>query len=460
MFSLACMLSKIAKASQKLSPGLRKIIHNVGWLAAERLLSVVLSLSVGIYVIRYLGAEDFGKLSYCISFVGLFAAIAKLGLDNIVVRELVKEENSTQEILGTAFFLKLLGSLVTIFLIGSAVWTFNKDPEVRWITIIIAFSLLFSPFETVDYWFQSQVLAGAIAVVRSGQLALSSIAKLLFIAFRLPLIAFVWLTVVDNLLQSVGRIVVYCKYNRSFWQWKVSGARAIELLRDSWPLILSGVMVTIYMKIDQIMLGNMAGVKEVGIYAAAVRFSEIWYFVPTAICSSVFPAIIRAKQRSNQEYEYRLQQLYDLMAWISLLIAIFMTFLAEPLMAKLLGEEYLESGQILALHIWAGPFVFLGVSRSQWLTIENLTQFSFVTTALGTISNIALNFFLIPSYGGSGAAIATVISYAIASHISCILYPPLFNTGQMLTKALFVPFRVRQNLVYLKLIKRTFFQIF
>ena len=216
-------------------------------------------------------------------------------------------------------------------------------------------------------------------------------------------------------------------------------------------------MVTIYMKIDQIMLGNMAGVKEVGIYAAAVRFSEIWYFVPTAICSSVFPAIIRAKQRSEKEYENRLQQLYDLMAWISLLIAIFMTFLSKPLMSHLLGEQYLESGKILALHIWAGPFVFLGVSRSQWLTIENLTQFSFVTTALGTISNVALNLLLIPNYGGSGAAIATVISYAIASHISCILYSPLFNTGQMLTKALFVPFRVRQNLIYLKLIKQTFF---
>ena len=228
------------------------------------------------------------------------------------------------------------------------------------------------------------------------------------------------------------------------------------MLKDSWPLILSGVMVTIYMKIDQVMLGNMASNEAVGNYAAAVRFSEIWYFFPTAICASVFPAIIRVKQKSKQKYYEKLQQLYDLMAWMSLAIAFTMTFTSDTLIQMLLGTEYTEAGKILAWHIWASPFVFLGVARSQWLIAENLTKLSFATTSLGTIVNILLNLWLIPIYEGTGAAIATVISYAIAAYFASMLYPIMFHTSWMLTKALFVPFRFRQNLIYLNRVKEIF----
>ena len=115
------MLKKIKLVDEKLSPGLRKIVHNIGWLSAERFLRMVLSFFVGIYVIRYLGPENFGKLSYSISFVALFIAISKLGLDQIVVRNLVKQKYPNNEILGTAFILKLIGSLIAIILVHIAI---------------------------------------------------------------------------------------------------------------------------------------------------------------------------------------------------------------------------------------------------------------------------------------------------------------------------------------------------
>ncbi|MGB5709817.1 MAG: flippase [Waterburya sp.] len=438
----------------KLSPGLQKIIHNVGWLSAEKALNMVLSFFVGIYVIRYLGAENFGKLSYSLSFVALFTAIAKLGLDNIVVRNVLQKEKLTQEILGTAFVLKLMSALVTFGLIGTAIWTFNDDSQIRWMSVIIAVSLVFDCFDVIYFWFQSQVMSRPIAIVRSIQLIFSSAAKLLFITLKLPLIAFAWLMLAGSVVRAIGMIAAYFQHRQSIFYWQLGWQRARELLKDSWPLILSGVMITIYVKIDQVMLGNMAGNQEVGNYAAAAKFSSIWYFVPTTICSSVFPAIIRAKERSKQEYYAKLQQLYDLMAWISLAIVIPVTFASGYLVTTLLGEEYAKAGEILALHIWAGPFVFLGVARSKWLVAENLTQFSFATTSLGAITNVLLNYFLIPSSGGSGAALATVISYGVASHIACIFYPPMFNSGWMLTKALLIPFRFRQNFIYLNSIKK------
>lgn len=448
------MVAKWRAVVEKLSPGLRKILGNVGWLFAERILTMILAFLVGIWVIRYLGSENFGKLSYTTSFVALFSVIAKLGLNAIVVRNIVHEEKAAPEILGTAFVLKLIASLLTIIITGIAIWTFDADPNVRWMTLIISFSLMFSAFDVIEFWFQSQVLSGVLAILRSVQLILSSLSKLSFIAFKLPLMAFVWLVLAEQVVKVLGMLWVYPKYHQSIWQWRVNWSKGLEILRDSWPLILSGVMVTIYLKIDQVMLGNMANAQAVGNYAAAVRFSEIWYFVPIAICSSVFPAIIRAKQRSREEYYARLQQLYDLMAWIALAIAVPMTFVSVPLLTNLLGKEYTEAGAILAWHIWASPFVFLGVARSNWLMAENFTQFSFLTTSLGAIVNILLNFLLIPPYQGVGAAIATIIAYAVASHVSCLLYPPMFKPGLMLTKALFIPFRFEQNLNYFNKIRR------
>ena len=462
------------RIGNKFSPGLQKIIRNVGWLALEKLVTIVLNLSIGIYVIRYLGANNFGKLSYCLSLVGMFGAIAKLGLDSIVVRTLVKEEESAPEILGTAFVLKLISSVITLILIACAVFTLNNDPQVHWITIVIALGLVFRSTEVVDFWFQSKVLSKSIVVVRSVKLIISSAAKLVFIFLKLPLGAFAWLLLTDEIVQAFGIVWIYSKHTQSNLKlktidplvtsrrlsirlWKLNFARAKKLLEDSWPLILSGVMVTIYMKIDQVMLGNMASNEAVGNYAAAVRFSEIWYFFPTAICTSVFPTIIRSKQKSKQEYYDKLQQLYDLMAWMSLAIAFAMTFASDTLIQLLLGTEYTEAGKILAWHIWAGPFVFLGVARSQWLIAENLTKLSFATTSLGTIVNILLNLWLIPIYEGTGAAIATVISYAVAVYFASTIYPVMFHTSWMLTKALFVPFRWRQNLYYFGLLKNIFF---
>ena len=457
------MPRKPSRIGDKLSPDLHKIIRNIGWLSIEKVLAMFLNLSIGIYVIRYLGADDFGKLSYCLSLVGMFGAIAKLGLDAIVVRELVQNE-SEPEVLGTAFVLKLIGSGATILAIAVITLVLNEDWQTYWFTIIIAFRLLFNSSETIDFWFQSKVLSRAIVIIRSIKLVLSSAAKILFISFGFPLSAFVWLLLAEEIFRAVGTVWIYlmhtkgdrANYSKYRLHWRFNRIRATKMLKDSWPLILSGVMITIYMKIDQVMLGNMADKQAVGNYAAAVKFSEVWYFVPTAICTSVFPTIIRAKQQGKQQYREKLQQLYDLMAWISLPLAVVMTFFSGTLISKLLGAGYSEAGKILAWHIWASPFVFLGVARNQWLMTENLTKLSFATNSLGAIANLLLNFWLIPIYGGNGAAIATVISYIVASYLTCMIYPRMFDTAWMLTKALLIPVRFQQNLIYLNYVKKIF----
>ncbi|OAD19255.1 polysaccharide biosynthesis protein [Candidatus Thiomargarita nelsonii] len=153
---------------------------------------------------------------------------------------------------------------------------------------------------------------------------------------------------------AIGLITIYLHNTGKVWflQWRWSVASA--LLRDSWPLILSGMVVSIYMKIDQVMIKEMLGTKEVGLYAAAVKLSEAWYFLPVLITNSLFPAIIKAKKVSQEFYYNRLQKLYDLMVWMAIAIALPMTFLSDWIVNLLYGGEYNEAGNILRVHIWAG----------------------------------------------------------------------------------------------------------
>jgi O-antigen/teichoic acid export membrane protein len=204
---------------------------------------------------------------------------------------------------------------------------------------------------------------------------------------------------------------------------------AVDLLRDSWPLILSGMVVAVYMKIDQVMIKEMLDSEAVGQYAAAVRLSEAWYFIPMVISSSLFPAIINAKKISEELYYERLQKLYDLMVWMAVAIALPMTFLSDWVVELLYGSEYSEAASVLMVHIWAGVFVFLGVASGKWFITEDLQKYSFYRTFFGSVANIVLNFILIPKLGINGAAIATLVSQIIAAY--------LFDLFSIKTKKIF-----------------------
>lgn len=233
-----------------------------------------------------------------------------------------------------------------------------------------------------------------------------------------PLIAFFYVVLFDSLILSLGFIFFYF-YNRlSFLNWSFNKNLAIVLLKDSWPLILSGIIVSIYIKIDQVMLKEMIGNEAVGVYAAAVRLSEVWYFIPVVICSSLFPALIDARKQSENLYYDRLQTIYSLMSFIAIIIALSMTFLSNWLIHLLYGVEYYQAGKVLMIHIWAGIFVFIGVASGKWLLVENLQIISIVNTAFGAIVNIVLNYIFIKKIGVEGAAWATLVSYFLAAYLS------------------------------------------
>ena len=197
----------------------------------------------------------------------------------------------------------------------------------------------------------------------------------------------------------------------------------------------------IYLKIDQFMLRWMLGLEEVGIYSVAASISETWYFIPTAIMISFFPKLIELSNKKNSLYKLRLQQLIDMVFIIALIIAILITLLADEIILFLFGDPFIQSANVLIIHIWASLFIFMRAVFSKWVLIENMLVFSVVTEGLGTISNILLNLWFIPSFGLTGAAFASLISYAIASYFSLLLHPRSRIVFIMMSKAMFSPFR-------------------
>jgi O-antigen/teichoic acid export membrane protein len=243
----------------------------------------------------------------------------------------------------------------------------------------------------------------------------------------------------EVVLYSAGLAISYGMKGGSFRSWRASFSRALGLLKDSWPLFFSGVVTMIYMRIDQVMLGEMTGNEEVGIYSVAVRLSEIWMFIPMAIYWSVYPSIVEARSTSEDLMFGRLQQLYNLMVFLAYTIAVPVTLLSGWLVSTLFGEAYARAGMMLSMLIWANVFTSLDLARCAFLSSMNWTRLLFVTILLGGFVNILLNYLLIPRFGGYGAVIATLVAYWFAAHGSCFLFRPLFQTGRMMTKAILYP---------------------
>lgn len=411
--------------SQKLkhlknSPELLKIVGNTGWLFADRILRMGIGLFVGIWVARYLGAAQFGLFNYAYAFVCLFNAISTLGLPYLIIRTLTEYPEEKNNILGTAFILQFLGGCLSLIICVATIYLLkSNDPLTITIVTILGSIKLFQCFNTIDLWFQSQLQSKYTFVAKNTAFIIVSLLKVILININASLIAFAWATVAEFIILALGLIISYEYQGYSIRLWRWSLALAKKLLRESWPLILSGLTVVIYMKIDQIMLGLMIDTTAVGLYSSAARISEVWYFIPSAIVSSVAPSIYQAKKDDNELlYHQRIAKLLKILNIIALSISLPMTFLATPLIILLFGNEFIESGTILAIHIWASIFVFMGVATSPWFIAENLTNLSFRRTFLGAITNVVLNFILIPKYAGLGAAIATVISQAVASFLS------------------------------------------
>ncbi len=434
MFFLKDILYKI-----KQSKDAKLIIKNTLWLFSDKIFKGLIGLIIGALIARYLGPTRYGTLNYAISFVSLIYVFGTLGLDNIVIREIVHDPKRKDLLLGTAFNLSLIGGLI-VFLVSLLVICLIKPHDKLTITLvmIIAFGYVFQAFNVIDLWFQSQLQVKYTAICSNVVVFLFFLAKIILVILHGSLITLAIILSLEIIFSSIGIFVTYKLLGFTLRSWRFSSKTALSLLKDSWPLILSGLAIMVYMRIDQIMIGNIIGEREVGIYSSAVRISEIWYFIPMAIFSSFYPKMIEYRKVAQHLYFKRFQQLFNFMVILGYSVAISFVFFSKSIINFVFGTQYLQAANILSIHIWTGVFVSLGVASSQFLLAENYTKLLFYRTTLGAIINIVLNLALIPRYGGVGAAIATLISQFIVGYFFDIFNKETRSIFFMKTKALFL----------------------
>jgi len=414
----------------------RKYFKNTGMLFVGRVGSLLIKMLVGISVANYLGRAQNGVLYGGTVYIYFFSAIATLGLDQYIVKELHQFPENRDQILGTAFRMKLVAGLACIPLIWLAYQVYPaKGTPYDYVFIFSTIGII-QAFNVIDSYFQSEVQSKYIMQVQIIGNLVSAAIKLTLIFYKQPLIWFVYSYAFDFFLLAVGYYLTYQRRERNIFKWTYNNSLAKKLLHYSWPLIVSGIMVSLFMKIDQIMLQNMEGVKEAGAYATVASLSEAWNFVPIVVVSSLFPAILNAKRDDPERYRKRIQHLYDLMVYLSVPVAIVVSF-AAPVIYKLYKPEYAYAAPVLSVHIWSGIFVFLGAASSQYLIAENFNKLTFVRTGAGAFVNILLNLILIPRMGMMGAAIATLVGYASATFF-VLAIPRLNKQGLMMLRSLFL----------------------
>ena len=402
----------------RLSEGFKRYFANTSWLMAERVFSMTVGMAVGVYVARYLGPARFGSLSFAMSLVALFVPLSQLGLDGIVVRELVRRPGEHDMVLGTALWLRGAGAFLAVTVIATVARLVTPGGSGYELALVcwVSLGIVFDALGVFDLYNQAAVKMKYSSVSSVVACVVSSCLKIYLIFVSAGVVWFAIADAVYRFVRLVSLGLFYRMFSGFLSRLAFNASLAIEMLSDSWPLVLSSVAVVIYMKIDQVMLRYMLGPAEVGIYAAAVKISEVWYFVPVLLSQSLFPAVVSARKISDDECRSRINKLLVLVAAFSYVVFAIVFLFGDEIVSIAFGGQYSGAAAILRIHIIALIFVGFGVVSGKWLLVENYTRLAFWRTFAGGMLNIIANLLLIPSCGGMGAAWATVVSYAVAGY--------------------------------------------
>ncbi len=422
----------------------RQISANIFWLLGEKLLRMGVSFTIIGLVARHLGPEAFGTLNYAAGLVILFSALATLGLDLVVVRALVRTPDDTAEILGTAFVLRAGGGVLAMAALAvCAPLLAAGSASLRTLVAITSMGLVWQAFDVIDLWFQKNlrsrhtVAAKLIALVAGGGL------KLWLVAQGAPVEWFCWSFVADGLFFALAIVLVFRAQGGRFTAWRFSAAVARSLLTTAWPLVTSGLLISLYLRLDQIFVLRLTGPRELGYYTAASKVAEVWIAVSAFVLTSVFPVLVARRERGAAPFQRDLQFAFDVVTGLGYAFAVLVSLAAPVLVPLVFGQSYAPASPVLTVLVWSAPILFSSGLRAHYFMLEGATIYHNWAALLGIVANTGLALWLIPQLGASGAAWAVVASSALSGWGSSYLFAPLRTCGRLQTRALLLPFRPR-----------------
>ncbi len=409
--------------------GFVKYLANTNWMFLGQLFSLVVSFFVGAWLGRYLGPQNYGVLNYITTFVGVFSFIAGLGIENIIVKQIVETKEKTNSILGTSFVLRLAGGLVAVASMLIAAFTLRVDSTYILWMFIFSLHLVIQAAQITAYYFQANVSARYNTRALIYATIFTSLLKISFIVFQFPFWTIFAIFMLDSLWQAIGLIFIYKRKVGDFKSWNFDWSLGSNILNKSWYLMFASAVSFMLLRIDQIIIKYYLGETKLGIYAAAVKFAEVWYFVPTVICASLFPAILNARKMDIRYFMRRMYGLYGLLLVLALVISVTTYLIAKIAITSLFGLAYLNSVPIIELYIWSNLGLFLNIAINQYLIVEGRYKAVLQMNLAAVFLCVSLNFIFIPAFALKGAAFATLISYTLVPVAVAIYEFVLFSVS-------------------------------
>jgi len=412
-----------------------KLALNISWILVERIVQMVIALFVGVLSARFLGPANFGIINYSLSFMSLFMAICTLGLEDIFVRDVLNEPSNTGKSMGSGISMRLIASFISIILILVTLQITAPGNDLLFtVSLVLSISLIFYSFELIEFWFQSKLQSKYVSIAKIITGVCVAGWKIALLMLKASVVWFALSVTLEAALMA--GILVFMYYRNGGPKWKFSWNISKVMLSQSYHLIISGLLVSLYTRTGQIMIGNMIGQSEVGIYAAATRLSDVWFILPLAIISSATPVIIEQKKHDYDLYIRKLKQLYAVIIWLGIGVGIFFSIFSFLIVDLLYGPAYSRAAGVLNINIWSGIFAMLGTARSVWVVCENYQKYVKHYIIFGTITNLLLNWILIPVIGIYGASWSTLISQMVVAVVAPMFFKRTRISSQLMFDAL------------------------
>lgn len=419
----------------------RTLLANATWLFGDKIIRMMLGLTISVIMARILGPEELGKWNYAESFFGMFLVFTTLGFDAIIVRELVKDHSKAGELLGTAIGLKFVGTLlaITASYIGISMLR-PDDSTIRSINLILATASIFQLFDVIDYWFRSQMQSKYTVIAKNIAFIISCLIKIILLLNNVSIVFVAVCAHIEFIVGSLLLLYFYKRNKQSPFGWRFNFRKAKFLLTNSWPLILSSSAIFVQARIDQIMIGEMLGDAAVGQYSVALRLIEVLGFIPVVISTAFAPIVTKSKLANEDEYKRTLSSVYRIMFILFLITAIPIYFLSNHIVILLYGIDYSQAGSLLSLFAIRLFFTNFGVAKSLFITNESLFKYTLITSLVGAGSNIILNYLLIPIMGVTGSLVATILSFSISVFIIDLFFRRKIRSNLLLMLSSIITF--------------------
>lgn len=411
-----------------------KELKNASWLIVGRIIQMILSFFISIFTARYLGPSNYGTINYATAYVAFFTSLCTLGINSVIIKDFVDHPDEQGETIGTTLILRIISSILSVVMIIAIVSIVDHgETETIIVTALCSVALIFQVADTINYWFQAQYQSKVTALATLFAYLAISLYKIILLILKKNVLWFAFASSVDYIFLAIFLFSAYKKYNgpRLGFSWK----KGKYLLSKSYHYILSGMMVAIYGQTDKLMLKQMLDKTSVGYYSLAASINTMWIFVLQAIIDSMYPTIINCYSGDKKEFNKKNRQLYAIVIYVSIFVAIMFVLFGKFAIRILYGESYLPAAEPLKIITWYTIFSYLGVARNAWIVCENKQKYLKYMYAGAAVINIILNYLMIPLWGASGAALASLITQICTSMILPCLIKDMRPNAKIMVEA-------------------------